>query len=178
MRIHATWTRPPGLRVPLAAAVAVIVAVAPLALASPAGPRVDVAIHVEREVVRTAPDGSTSVEREPVREASPGDVLVYTLAATNRGDAPALQSRLDDPIPAGTVLIPESVAPAGARVVASLDGGTSWQPFPVESVRTDAEGHERRAPVAAEAYTHLRWQLNEPLEPGGSRTFSFKVRVR
>ena len=97
-----------------------------LALPAAAAPAVDVSITVEREVTVVSDDGRRLVHREPVRDASPGDVLVYTLRATNVGSAPARNARLDDPIPPGTELIPESVTGEPAVIMASLDDGSSW----------------------------------------------------
>lgn len=143
-----------------------------------ATPKVEVDIQVSREVVVDGADGSRSVERRPVDVARPGDVLIYTLRAVNVGDAPALGARLDDPVPQGTVLLPDSVENAGAELHASLDGGESWARFPVLVDRKGEDGKIVRVPAAPETYTHLRWVLAEPLGPGEDKNVSFKVRIR
>ncbi len=143
-----------------------------------AAPRVEVDVSVQKEVVVQAPDGTRSVERRPVDVARPGDILVYTLRARNAGDGPALGTTLDDPLPEGTVLVPESVESDGPAIHASLDGGKSWGPYPVFLERTGAGGRLERTPAPPDSYTHLRWVLSEPLGPGEDTNVSFKVRIR
>jgi uncharacterized repeat protein (TIGR01451 family) len=163
-----------GIRV--VCAVAAAAALGPTVLAATPDVRVDV--RVAREVVVEGPDGSRTVERRPVDVARPGEVLVYSVRARNVGNGPALGARLDDPVPPGTVLLPDSVETAGADLHASLDGGDSWAPFPVLVERTAEDGTVRRVPAPPEAYTHLRWVLVEPLGPGQEKNVSFKVRIR
>lgn len=146
--------------------------------AAAAEPKVEVTVRVEREVVKEDASGRRVVERQPVRAASAGDVLVYTLDARNVGDAPAATARLEDPIPKGTVLVLDSVGSEDGPVLASLDGGASWTPFPATVEKKTEDGRVERVPAPAEAYTHLRWSLPGSLEPGANHDVSFKVRIR
>ena len=142
-----------------------------------AGPKVEVTVEVEQEVIREGTDGAPTVERQPVGLASPGDILVYTVRAQNLGEEPAFDPRLQDPIPQGTVLLPESVT--RINVTASLDGGVNWEPFPVRVlVGEDEDGEPLYEETPPETYTHLRWQLDGPLGPGEAKEVSFKVRIR
>jgi uncharacterized repeat protein (TIGR01451 family) len=141
------------------------------------GPDVKVTVEVEQEMVREGTDGTPTVERQPVGLAAPGDILVYTVRAENLGESPAFDPRLQDPIPEGTVLLPESVT--RINVTASLDGGATWEAFPVRVlVGEDDSGEPLYEQAPPETYTHLRWQLDGPLGPGESKEVSFKVRVR
>jgi len=144
------------------------------AFAQVPAPRLTVSVDVEREIKR-GDDGA--VEREPVDAARPGDVLVYTVRASNVGDADAIGARIEDPIPQGTVLIPDSVSSGTASPSASLDGGKTWTSFPATVRETDEDGTERTVPAPADRYTHLRWALDGAIPPGESRDLSFKVRV-
>jgi uncharacterized repeat protein (TIGR01451 family) len=151
----------------------------PAALADEAAtPRVNVTIQVEREVTEPDPAGRPVIHREPVETAGPGDVLVYTLQAKNVGASPAFNARLQDEIPRGTVLVTESVPPGSTRVMASLDGGSTWQDFPALIERRLEDGTTAQAPAAADSYTHLRWVLAGRLDPGDQREVSFKVRIQ
>lgn len=142
-----------------------------------AGPEVSITVQVEREEVRFDEDGLPVVERKPVEVARPGEVLVYTLSAQNRGGVPALRPRIQDPIPAGTVLLLESFGPANHPSSVSVDGGRTWQDFPARVVERTADGSERTVSAPPETYTHLRWVLDGELGPGEARDVSFKVRV-
>jgi uncharacterized repeat protein (TIGR01451 family) len=166
------------------ATVAVLIVLATLSVpaAPPAeaadGPQVTVNVAVAREVTKTGPDGQQVTYHEPVDTAFPGDVLVYTLRAENVGNGAALNTRLEDPIPQGTVLIPDSVRLDGATVLASLDDGSNWQPFPVRVERAREDGTREKVPAPPEAYTNLRWVLAGNLDPGERREVSFKVRIQ
>lgn len=159
----------------LAAAAAAAIAAAS---AWASAPKVEVSVHAAKEVVRTDAAGKRTVTLAPASEAGSGDVIVYTLRAENTGDGPAVSPRIEDPIPAGTVLVLDSVAKDGARIEASLDGGKTWQAYPVSVTRRNARGDDETVPAPAEAYTSLRWVLNGPLQPGDGADVSFKVRIR
>ena len=141
-------------------------------------PTVNVTVDVEREVLEVDETGQTLRYREPVRDAMPGDVLVYTLTAANTGVVPAFNARLEDPIPPGTVLLIESVELEKQAVQASLDGGKSWQPFPAVVDRPKPDGSVEKVPAPAEAYTHLSWVFEGDFKPGQERRVSFKVAIR
>jgi len=141
-------------------------------------PKVEVAIEARKEIVKADAAGKRTVELKPATEAAAGDVLVYTLRATNTGSVPAIGTSIEDPIPAGTVLLVDSLTKDGYRVEASLDGGKSWQAFPVSISRKSPAGSDELVPAPAESYTTLRWILNGPLQPGDGQDVSFKVRIR
>lgn len=148
----------------------------PLPAAAP--PSLTVSVGVEREVVRLDAAGRATTTLEPVSRTSPGDVLVYRLRATNVGLSPALEARIDDPIPAGTVLVRESLPGSARRVHASLDGGKTWQAYPATVSHRRQDGAVVQVPAPAEAYTHLRFVLDGALPPGQSAEVGFKVKVQ
>ena len=141
-------------------------------------PNVQVAIQAHKEVVTVDAHGKKSVSLSPAIEADSGDTIVYVLHAKNSGTGAAVDARIVDPIPTGTVLVLDSVKRDGHRVEASLDGGTTWQAFPATVTRMTAAGQQETVPAPAESYTTLRWVLNGPLQPGDGRDVSFKVRIR
>jgi uncharacterized repeat protein (TIGR01451 family) len=152
-------------------------ATVPVLAAAPdtAPPRLEVTVSVQREAVRVDANGRSTVVLEPVKTAIPGDVLVYRLRATNLGLGPAREAKIDDPIPSGTVLMPDSV---GKNVHASLDGGKTWQEFPATITRKRDDGQVERVPAPASAYTNLRWMLEDAVPPGGTAEVGFKVQVQ
>ena len=148
------------------------------AAASASTPSVEVAIQAHKEVVTVDAAGKKAVKLVPATEAGSGDTIVYTLRAQNAGTGPAIDPRIEDPIPAGTVLVVDSVEKNGYRVEASLDGGKTWQGFPASVSRVTATGHTETVPAPAESYTTLRWVLSGPLQPGAGKDVTFKVRIR
>src|SRR5262245_14447312 len=161
------------LRLFILAATAPVLAAAPAPDTAP--PRLEVTVAVQREVTRVDVNGRSQVVLEPVKTANPGDVLVYRLRATNVGLTAAREAKIDDPIPAGTVLVPESI---GKNVHASLDGGKTWQVFPATVARKRDDGQVERVPAPASAYTNLRWVLEQAVPPGESTEVGFKVQVQ
>jgi uncharacterized repeat protein (TIGR01451 family) len=149
-----------------------------IAMATTGAPKVEVSVNVEREVARVDANGKKVVERKPVDVANPGDVLVYTLKATNLGDGAAIDARIEDPIPTGTELLLDSIEFGQLVPTASLDGGASWQAFPAQVEQKAADGTIAKVAAPADAYTHLRWTLADPLAPGESKEVHFKVRIR
>ena len=148
------------------------------AWASANTPTVEVAVTAHKEVVTVDAHGKKAVTLVPASEGHTGDTIVYMLRAKNAGTGTAMNPRIEDPIPAGTTLVVESVKQDGYRIEASLDGGSTWQAFPATVTRTNATGQPETVPAPAESYTTLRWVLNGPLEPGKGTDVSFKVRIR
>ena len=143
------------------------------------GPRVEVEIAVHQETSTTDAEGQTVIVKNEVGPVAPGDILTYTLRARNLGDSPALDALIEDPIPGGTALLPDSLAENGLTISASIDGGDSWKSFPVfVAAGKDASGETIYQQASGADYTHLRWLLNEPLAPGTAKEVSFKVQVR
>jgi uncharacterized repeat protein (TIGR01451 family) len=146
--------------------------------AQPGQPQVVLSVDVKEEI--SAPDahGNPQVVRKDVERASPGDVLVYTLTYTNFGNQPAVNARVDDPIPSGTVLLPSSVLGERAGITFSVDGGRSFSSYPVMKTVSGPDGKPVAVEVPADSYTHIRWTAQEPIAPGESRNAAFKVIVR
>jgi uncharacterized repeat protein (TIGR01451 family) len=141
-------------------------------------PTVEVAVSAHKEIVTTDSAGKKAVKLVPATQAAAGDTIVYTLRAKNAGTGTAVDPRIEDPIPAGTVLVVDSVKKDGYRVEASLDNGSTWQAFPASVTRTTAAGQTETVPAPAESYTTLRWVLDGPMAPGDGKDVSFKVRIR
>jgi uncharacterized repeat protein (TIGR01451 family) len=154
-----------------------------MALAAPAAaqdekPRVVIYVDVQEEVAQPDARGNVQLARFDVERADPGDVLVYKLTYTNTGSRPAVNAKVDDPIPAGTVLVPGSVSGEKARITFSIDGGRTYVPWPATVSVPGPDGSPTEVEAPAERYTHIRWSALTPLAPGESRTASFKVLVR
>ena len=166
------------VRKPFPAVLGALIALVAVPAIAQEQPQLRVDLQVEKELVETSASGETTVRRLAVDSAGIGDVLVYTLNIFNEGNSSAHAARVVDPIPDGTVLIPDSVEGPGADITYSIDGGSSFSPYPITRKVTGSDGRLEDAPVPAEQYTHVRWTLTEPLAPGQVRTANFKVRVQ
>jgi len=141
-------------------------------------PKVEITVQAQKEVVKVDAHGKKSVTLAAAKDAASGDVLVYTLRAANSGTGPAVNPRIEDPIPEGTVLVLDSVKKGGYGIEASLDHGKSWQAFPASMTRVSASGASETIPAPPEYYTTLRFVLDGPLAPGDGRDVTFKVQIR
>ena len=92
-----------------------------------------------------------------------GQELFYTLRIRNPSSEFARGVVVVQPIPKNTVYVPGSAAGPGALVTVSADGGRTFASEAALSV-TDAAGVSRRA--QPQDYTHIRWELRNPLAPG------------
>ena len=163
----------------LAAAVLVSAALMPAGATAAAGkPEVVVGITVMKEVVSRDAQGREKVELAPAATTGKGDTLVYEISYTNKGDAPANNARVVDPVPSGTRLVAGSWSAESADMTVSVDGGKNFTTHPVSQQVTLPDGTKATEQVDPSRYTHLAWTSREPLAPGATRTARFKVVVR
>ncbi len=105
----------------------------------------------------------------------PGDVVRYTLSGVNTGNGAAKNLSLTQPIPARTVLLPNTITVANGTanaVTYSVDNGKTFMAQP----RIKVNGQDQPAPIAA--YTHLRINLKPAIAPKGTVTAQYQVQVK
>jgi len=141
-------------------------------------PQVVLSVDVKEEISAPDAQGRPGVVRKKVERTGPGDILVYTLTYTNFGNEPAVSATVDDPIPAGTVILPASVLGERASITFSADNGRSFAPYPLMKTVTGVDGKPATIEAAPDSYTHVRFSAADPIAPGESRSASFKVIVR
>jgi len=141
-----------------------------------AAPDVKIGITAEK-VVMVEKDGKQVEERMEVKEAVPGDVLVYTLKYENEGNEAATDVAVVDPIPNNTTYIVGSVFGPGAEVAFSIDDGKTFNAptLLLYSVKVGDKMVKRKA--SPEQYTHIRWTVKE-IPAGKSGIAGFRVRVK
>lgn len=141
-----------------------------------AKPKIELAITQAKEVVEVK--GTTrTVKLVPVKEATPGDVLEYTLTFTNSGDEPAKDAVIDDPVPKGASYLPGSATGEGAEVLFSADGGKTFASTTKVTYETRlATGQTDKRVASPGDYTHIRWVV-KTIPPGATGKVAFRVRV-
>jgi uncharacterized repeat protein (TIGR01451 family) len=106
------------------------------------------------------PIGNTSVK--------PGDVIVYSIVASNTSDRTIKKLNIDQVIKPGTVYEKGSATPTtGAELSFSIDGGSSFSGQPIIN----------KKPAAASAYTNVRW-LFSSFAPKSKSTVRYAVTIR
>lgn len=128
---------------------------------------------------------SATVERDavklPVEKASlvkSGEVLDWTIASVNEGNAPANEYHAVAKIPAGTHFVPGSATSDKSAVVEfSLDNGKTFTANPtIEEKQADGSVKKVAAPVSL--YTQIRYEWTDPLNQGETLKASYKVRLK
>jgi hypothetical protein len=98
----------------------------------------------------------------------PGDVIVYSIVASNVSDRTIKKLNINQKIKPGTVYDGGSATPIeGADLSFSIDGGKSFVAKPIVN----------KKPAAASAYTNVRWVF-ATVAPGSKSTVSYAVTIR
>jgi uncharacterized repeat protein (TIGR01451 family) len=105
----------------------------------------------------------------PIQSAKPGDIIVYSVTASNVSDRPVNKLRIDQKIRPGTVYVAKSATPiSNASLMFSIDGGKSFSPEPILN----------KKPAPASAYTNIRWSFIGSVAPKSKSNVSYEVEVR
>lgn len=131
--------------------------------------------EAKQEVIKTAPDGSTTREWVDIDRIVPGDTVVYIITAHNEGAEEVTGIVLDDPIPADTEFVSGSAVAPNAEIRFSADGGDSFDA--AESLTLVEEDGTSRIATNRD-YTHIRFALNYPVAPGDTARVHFKTVVK
>jgi uncharacterized repeat protein (TIGR01451 family) len=132
---------------------------------------------IEEKEVKVLKEGKWIEEKMPVEKVNNQDTLVYTITYVNKGKTGAKDISIVDPIPEGTVYLPESAVGKGSEITYSIDGGKRYQPQPVKYVITKPDGTQEEKIASADMYTNIKWVVKDLVLPGHSGRVSFKVKV-
>jgi len=124
-----------------------------------------------RENVSTTP-GREVYRFAPARLLEQGQVVYYTLRITNQTTVPLRNVAVVQPVPANTTYLAGSASGPGAAVTFSVDGGKTYGP--ADSLMIQVEGGAKQLAQASQ-YTHIRWQLRNPLAPGATALARFRA---
>ena len=134
----------------------------------------DVATELIAEVRVSTTPGREVYRFVPARMLEQGQVVYYTLRITNQTSVPLRNVAVVQPVPANTTYVADSASGPGATVSFSVDGGQSYGP--ADSLKIEVEGSKQLA--QAVQYTHIRWQLRNPLAPGATALARFRATFR
>lgn len=115
----------------------------------------------------------------PADNAHPTDVIEYRLVYSNTGDQPIQNVLITDPIPLGTKLVhPSASKPTTGRVEFSIDGGKSFKPWPILIKTKTPAGDEKTVEATPDMVTHIRWTLDDAIEPDGGITLTYRTVIK
>jgi uncharacterized repeat protein (TIGR01451 family) len=132
------------------------------------------AVELRTQLVAEVRESAGTQERPtfrmvPATRLAQGQVVYYTLKITNPTPVFANKVQVSQMIPANTVYVAGSAAGPGADVEFSVDGGQTFAPAGNLKL---ADGVTRAPPGR---YTHIRWQLRNPLAPGATALARFRA---
>ena len=114
----------------------------------------------------------------PAGEASPRDLIEYRLNYGNSGVSPVRALSIVDPVPAGTEYVVRTASqPRGTLVTFSVDEGKTFHAWPVR-LRQIVDGREVWVDAPAAMVTHIRWTLDDQLEPAEQVSLAYRAVVR
>jgi uncharacterized repeat protein (TIGR01451 family) len=129
--------------------------------------------ETEVEVINRA--GRKEKKREPVALAIPGSKVIYTTRFTNKGNKPAGNVVINNPIPENTVFVGGSAFGTNTAITYSVNGGKNYD-VPNKLKINAPGGAERQA--EPRDYTHIRWRYVGELPPGKRGEVGFRVVIK
>ncbi len=139
-----------------------------------AKPQIAIDMVSEKEIVELI-DGKEVKRIVPTTEVEPGQVLIFTLKYSNKGDEAATNVMIKNPIPKDTVYLVDSAS--GKAPTFSIDGGKSFKkPSLLTYELKTNDGKTIQKAASPDQYTDIRWVIPEVI-PGGTGKVSFQVKV-
>lgn len=136
---------------------------------------VELTAEATMEVKSTNTAGEEVISLVKAEKVVPGDEVIYTVHFVNKGNEPADDVVITNPIPQHMVFTSVGQSPRGAEVEMSANGGSEYG-RPGQITVADAGGGVR--PANATEFTHVRWTFQEPLEPGAEGSVSFRAQLQ
>lgn len=131
----------------------------------------------EVEVVQKNEKGKEEPKRVEASKANvaPGETVIFTVQYVNKGDKPAENVVINNPVPRHMDYIEKSAEGKDTKIDFSVDGGRTFG-APDKLRVKGADGKERTA--LASEYTHIRWVLLKPIPAGEKGSVSFLAKVK
>jgi len=108
----------------------------------------------------------------------PGDVIRYTIIASNTGNGTLTSPLITDPIPQGVSYIPLSAKGLNSVLTYSINNGQLFQAWPPTYKEIDENGRSVVRLASPDMVTHVRWELTKALAPNESHQLEFEVIVK
>ncbi len=140
-----------------------------LSAAAMAEGSLDVRTVVQKEEVVVDDNGEETRRLVPAELVVPGESVFYTITFTNVGEEPADNVVITNPISENLTYVDGSAFGPGTEIQFSIDGGKTFAA--PAALTVNENGRERRA--TASDYTHVRWVMQNNLEPGAQGTARF-----
>ena len=105
----------------------------------------------------------------------PGDEVIFTVTFTNISGESAANVTITNPVPDHMRFVAGSAFGPGTDITFSVDGGQTYG-LPDELTVADATLGSRAA--TADDYSHIRWRMQNALQPGAKGFARFRAVLR
>ena len=133
----------------------------------------DIRTIVQKQEVSLDENGERQTKLVDADTVLPGDEVVYTVSFSNVSEEPAENVVITNPLPEQLTYVEGSAFGPGADLEFSVDGGQTFAAASELSVTED--GFSR--PARGEDFTHIRWVLNQDIDPGAQGMAQFRARL-
>ncbi|MCF7833636.1 MAG: hypothetical protein K9N05_08710 [Candidatus Marinimicrobia bacterium] len=136
-------------------------------------PKLELTIVDEKvNMTQTEKEGRVAITYKP------GDIIRYTIIATNTGDGVLTSPLITDPIPQGVSYNPYTAKGLNSVITYSVNNGQLFQVWPPTYIEKDENGRNVEKLASPDMVTHVRWELMRSLAPNESHQFEFEVIVK
>lgn len=125
--------------------------------------------------LRSTVQGREATKLVPATRVASGEWVIYTLEVRNISPATLPAPTVTFPIPQHMTYGADTAIGPGAEVTYSIDGGRHFD-VPDNLKIRQPDGESRRA--AAADYTHIRWQLKNPLKGNSVAFVRFRAQMK
>jgi len=119
-------------------------------------------------------NGTSKIEWVKPDSITPGDRVGYRIIVENKGDKPADDIVLNNPVPENTTYVDGSARGANSSIVFSVDQGKTFTT--PEKLFIIKDG--KKLPASAKDYSNVRWVLTSPLKAGEKGSVQYIVQVK
>jgi uncharacterized repeat protein (TIGR01451 family) len=145
-------------------------------------PKVSLNLVADKQVTQKDDRGKVTVswkELDTKKVVLPGEVIRFTVLGKNQGNKSAKSLNITQRIPQGLIYQLKSATASikDTTITYSIDQGKTFVASPMVKVTlADGKVEERSAPDSA--YTHVRWDFNQQLQPEASLQVAYLTKVR
>jgi uncharacterized repeat protein (TIGR01451 family) len=145
-------------------------------------PQVQLTLVAEKKVLKKDAQGKDTITWQAMGNQAavqPGDIIRYTVNGKNVGDRSAKNLVITQPIPNKTIYVinSASLSSGSGTITYSIDNGKTYAAKPTIQVKLP-DGKIETRPAPAERYTHIRWSLNQSIEPQQPMSAAYQVKVK
>ena len=115
----------------------------------------------------------------PADKARPDDIIEYKLTYNNASNISLQNIVITDPVPSEAVYIAETAyLPQEGQVQFSINDGASYHGWPIKVLVDTADGEQEWRDAAPEEVTHIRWTLNQAIDPDQAVVVTYRASVK